>query len=593
MANAEVKDNFKYQWFTLGDLNAFFGLMIDNVTNLVILAGILVYGFGYPQEYVYTKMIPGTALGVMFGDIIYTIMAFNLANKTKNSNVTAMPLGLDTPSTIGIAVAVLGPAFIASGKNPEVAWQVGMATMILIGVLKFFMSFFGEYVQRIVPKAGLLGSIGGIGIALIGFLPLVTLFQMPIVGLVVLGIILYSLVAKQALFSMNLMVRPLGLGLLAILPILTLFKMPTLALIVVGIFVYSLISKIDLPFNAPGVFVAVVFGAALYHVLGPLGLLGAAKYEMPHLAFSMNFPIPSLAFLDGMGEALKYLPIAFPFGLLTIIGGINVTESAKCAGDDYNTRNILLTEAFATLLAGVSGGVAQSTPYIGHPAYKSMGARAGYTLATGLFIGIGGMFGVLTWMLQVLPEACVAPILIFVGLEIASQAYQECPHEHAPAVTFAFLPIIANLLLIMISQINGEFYAFLSTLPQELGSKFMFSEGLQSKLDVIRALGQGFILTSMLWGGALALIIDKKLVQAGHYFVITSALTLFGIIHSVSPSGDVYLPWKINSVLPIQFAASYFILGVIMYLFSILKADEEKGRAHNRGEVEAGINVQA
>ncbi len=578
MTNAAANENFQYRWFTLGDLNAFFGLMVDNVTNLVILAGILVFGFGYPEEYVYTKMIPGTALGVMFGDIVYTIMAFRLAEKTKNENVTAMPLGLDTPSTIGIAVAVLGPAYIASGKNPEIAWQVGMATMILIGVLKFFMSFVGEYVQKIVPKAGLLGSIGGIGIALIGFLPLVTLFQMPIVGLVVLGIILYSLVAKQALFSMNLMIRPLGLGLLAVLPLLTLFKMPILALIILGIFVYSLVSKIDLPFNAPGVFVAVVFGAALYHILGPLGLLGTVKYEMPHLAFSMNLPIPTLLFMNGMSEALKYLPIAFPFGLLTIIGGINVTESAKCAGDDYNTRNILLTEAFATLIAGVTGGVAQSTPYIGHPAYKSMGARAGYTLATGLFIGIGGMFGVLTWMLQVLPEACVAPILIFVGLEIASQAYQECPHEHAPAVTFAFMPIIANLLLIMISQIKGEFFSFLASLPQEISSKFMFSAGLQSKLDVITALGQGFILTAMLWGGALALIIDKKLVQAGHYFIITAVLALFGIIHSISPSGDIYLPWKINSVIPIQFAVSYFTLGIIMYLFSSIDA-QKKGAA--------------
>jgi AGZA family xanthine/uracil permease-like MFS transporter len=587
MSNAlAAEQKFKYQWFTLGDLNAFFGLMVDNVTNLVILAGILVFGFGYPEQYVYTKMIPGTALGVMFGDIIYTIMAFNLANKKKSSNVTAMPLGLDTPSTIGIAVAVLGPAYIASGKNPEIAWQVGMATMILIGVLKLFMSFIGEYVQKIVPKAGLLGSIGGIGIALIGFLPLVTLFQMPIVGLVVLGIILYSLVAKQALFSMNLMVRPLGIGLLAVLPILTLFKMSTLALIIVGIFVYSLISKIDLPFNAPGVFVAVVFGAALYHILGPLGLLGAAKYEMPHLAFSMNFPIPSLAFMDGMSEAIKYLPIAFPFGLLTIIGGINVTESAKCAGDDYNTRNILLTEAFATLLAGITGGVAQSTPYIGHPAYKSMGARAGYTLATGLFIGIGGMFGVLTWMLQVLPEACVAPILIFVGLEIASQAYQECPHEHAPAVTFAFMPIIANLLLIMISQIRGEFFGFLSTLPADMAAKFSFSEGLQSKLDVITALGQGFILTAMLWGGALALIIDKKLSKAGHYFMITAFLTLFGIIHSVSPSGDVYLPWRVNSVLPIQFAASYFLLGLLMYMFNTMKSGSEAEGPGSNGEGE-------
>ena len=70
-----------------------------------------------------------------------------------------------------------------------------------------------------------------------------------------------------------------------------------------------------------------------------------------------------------------------PFALLTVVGGINVTESARVAGDDFNTRNILLTEAVATLVAGVCGGVAQSTPYIGQPAYKGMGARAGYTAA--------------------------------------------------------------------------------------------------------------------------------------------------------------------------------------------------------------------
>ena len=76
-----------------------------------------------------------------------------------------------------------------------------------------------------------------------------------------------------------------------------------------------------------------------------------------------------------------------------MVGGINVTESARVAGDDYNTRDILLTEAVATLVAGVCGGVAQSTPYIGQPAYKRMGSRAGYTLLTGIFIGWAGCSG--------------------------------------------------------------------------------------------------------------------------------------------------------------------------------------------------------
>src|SRR5437879_3898840 len=103
----------RYKWFTAGDLNGFFGLMIDNVSVLSFLAGILILGFQFPADIVYKRMFPGTAFGVLVGDIIYTWMAFRLARRTNNSEVTAMPLGLDTPSTIGMALTVLGPAFLA------------------------------------------------------------------------------------------------------------------------------------------------------------------------------------------------------------------------------------------------------------------------------------------------------------------------------------------------------------------------------------------------------------------------------------------------------------------------------------------------
>ena len=106
----------RYKWFTIGDFNGFFGLMFDNLTVLSFLAGILILVFKFPANIVYGKMFPGTAFGVLFGDIVYTWMAFRLAKKTGNTNVTAMPLGLDTPSTIGIALVVLCPAF--AGARP-------------------------------------------------------------------------------------------------------------------------------------------------------------------------------------------------------------------------------------------------------------------------------------------------------------------------------------------------------------------------------------------------------------------------------------------------------------------------------------------
>ena len=89
----------RYRWFVAGDINGFFGLMFDNLTVLSFLAGILVFAFGFPSDIVYTRMFPGTAFGVLFGDLVYTVMAFRLARRTGRTTVTAMPLGLDTPST--------------------------------------------------------------------------------------------------------------------------------------------------------------------------------------------------------------------------------------------------------------------------------------------------------------------------------------------------------------------------------------------------------------------------------------------------------------------------------------------------------------
>ena len=523
-------EKFRYKWFGIGDINGFFGLIFDNLTVLSFLAGILIFGFQYPKEIVFSRMIPGTALGVLFGDLVYTYMAFRLAKKTNNPNVTAMPLGLDTPSTIGIALTVLGPAFLyLKGKGMDVqsaammTWYIGMATMVMIGIIKLIFSFIGQWVQRIVPQAGLLGSLAGIGLALIGFVPLVDIFGVPIVGMIAFGLILYNLIAK-----------------------------------------------IRLPKNLPGILVAIVIGTALYHILAPTGILGLT-YAPPAKEFHPGMPLPSLGFIYGFTEALRYLPIAFPFALLTIVGGINVTESARVAGDDYNTQHILLTEAVSTLIAGVFGGVAQTTPYIGQPAYKNMGSRAGYTLLTGLVVGIGGMLGLVSFILELIPRAVLAPILIFVALDIMVQAFKACPVRHTPAVAFAYFPTVARLLQIKIS--NPEL------VPVDIFNKMLLMPGkaLSDVLTIV-ALGNGFILTAMLWGGMVATMIDRKLKQTSIYLIILSVFTFFGLIHSAIPEGNMYFPWTLRWELarvPYQFATGYLILAVMMFMFSYTKESKE------------------
>ena len=323
---------------------------------------------------------------MLVGNLIYTWMAHRLARESGRTDVTAMPLGLDAPTSIGMALLVLGPAFVAfkqQGMDEAAAatatWQLGMASLVVMGVLKLVLSFFGDAITRAVPRAALLGSIGGAALALLGFLPLIETLRSPVVGFVTFGLLMYVLVAKG-----------------------------------------------KLPIRMPGVLLAFIVGTVLYYGLGLAGL-GTPGFKLPDAApLRFTLPLPTLGFLDGLPYTVPYLPLLLPFGLLMVVGGINVSESARAAGDDYRTRDVLLAEAISTLVAGFRGGVAQTTPYIGQPAYKHMGARMGYTLLTGLFIGLGGIFGYVSGPVQRLPIAVLAPIIVYVGMDITVQAFTCC-----------------------------------------------------------------------------------------------------------------------------------------------------------------------
>src|ERR1700733_3242508 len=259
-----------------GDVNGFLGLVVDNLSVLGLLAAVLIGGFGVPADIVFGKMFPGTALGVLVGDLAYTWLAVRLARRTGRRDVTAMPFGLDTPSTIGMALLVLGPAFAkfrAAGLDPAAAgletWYLGMAATVTMGIIKLLLSFAGRTVRRAIPMAGLLGSLAGIALTLIGFFPMVDLFQFPVVGFLTLGLVLYALIAKG-----------------------------------------------PVPFRMPGVLFAVIIGTIVYYGAGHLGLLGAATPAPSLPTLRLAFPHPDPGILRGFANLSDYLPLIIPFALL-------------------------------------------------------------------------------------------------------------------------------------------------------------------------------------------------------------------------------------------------------------------------------------
>lgn len=539
----------RYRWAQPGDVNAFFGLMLDNVAGLLLMVGLLSGLFGLPQSFVIGSMVPGTALGVLVGDLLFFWLAFRLARRMGRDDVTAMPLGLDTPSTFGIILFVLGPAYQAGlglGLDESQAatrtWHIGIWCMVLSGLVKLSLAPFGEWVRSVVPRAGLLGSLAAIALVLISFLPLLEILGHPLPGILALVIVLTTL-----------------------------------------------IGRIPLPGRTPGTLGALVVAGGVYY---GLCLIPGSGYSFAAAEPIHWFPSDWLAawrweWLSSFPDAVPYLPFALPFALATVVGGIDCTESAAAAGDEYDTRSVLGIEALATLIAGLSGGVIQTTPYIGHPAYKAMGGRAAYTLGTALLIGSAGLVGYFAWLNRWIPQPVVYPILVFIGLEISAQSFLATPRRHYAAVAIACLPALAFLAMNLPRRIFGDGALLeagidIATLQQPL---------LRENLITLEMLSNGFIITSLLWAWALAAVIDRRLGVAAGVLAVTAGFTAVGLVHSPLPGSQLFLPWGPESwdswVLPAEqrplvweFVAGYGVSAAFLAIWAAwLGRQEQPGSA--------------
>lgn len=542
-------NNAKYRWAATGDINAFFGLMLDNVAGLILVVSLLHQNFGFPVDFALQTMIPGTAIGVLIGDLAFFVIALRLANRTGSGEVTAMPLGLDTPSTFGMVFFVLGPAYASSlassdstsaTATPEqiqaaamAAWQIGICSIFVSGLIKIACAFGSGWVRQAVPRAGLLGSLAAIALVLISFLPLLEILRYPLVGLVALSVILTALVGR-----------------------------------------------VPLPFKVPGAIGGLVVAGAIYALMSLAGMLGGPAEPLVK-ADEALFPTAwmqalSFGWLGAMGETVKYLPVVIPFALATVVGGIDCTESAAAAGDEYDTRTVIGVEAVATLLASLCGAVIQTTPYIGHPAYKAMGGRAAYTLATALtmgFLGVSGLFG---YFYDFIPKATVYPILVFVGLEITAQSFLATPRRHYPAVALACVPALATLAVFFVGQLFGDGALF----SQNINPSSLQNTELKTNLTTTSLLASGFIVTSILWASALAMAIDRRLLAAAGFNFVAAICTLFGLMHSPLPNSPILAPWRFgflpeSVVLPsehlptvLSWAGGYGVIAVLMLMWN-------------------------
>ena len=249
--------------------------------------------------------------------------------------------------------------------------------------------------------------------------------------------------------------------------------------------------------------------------------------------FGFHLPLPAFGYVFSGFEFLGVILItAIPFGIYDLVEAIDNVESAAVAGDSYPTTRVLTADGIVSLIGAVMGNPFINAVYIGHPGWKAMGGRIGYSAATGVMVILLCWFGVISLMLALVPGVAILPILLYIGMLIGSQAFQETPRAHAPAIVLAFVPHLANW---GITQINNALAAagtVVATLSPSQMSELVGKMANQGVLyDGLHVLGGGSILGGLVLGAIAVFVIEREFMKATGFALAGALLTFFGFMH--------------------------------------------------------------
>ena len=478
---------FKPKLWVPGDWNAFFGLGTNVLLNVLVLSSLMLFVVQLPSDTVFGRILPALAIALPIGNLFYAYLAYQLARKEGRDDVAAMPYGPSVPHYFFVTFVIMLPVL---GKTGDVmkAWEAGIAWAFLIGVIVLIGAFVGPTIRKYTPRAAMLGTLAGISVAFI---------------------------SMNASFEM--------------------FNAAWIALATFAIILLSWTAGVRLPFGIPGGLAAILVGTVIgwlsYAVFGWTGL-DPNQVSEAFKQIGINVPRPGTEVLSGLSDVLPLLVTAIPLGIYNFTEGMNNVESASVAGDNYNLRHILLADGIGAIVGSFLGSPFPPAVYIGHPGWKAVGGRIGYSLATGLVISAICLLGLVALFLAVVPRAALFPILLFIGLVIGAQAFQTSKAKYAPAIVLALVPNIAQWAKTLVDGALGAAGTNASTVTYEaLGQQGVVYAGLER-------LGAGAVLSGLVLAAIAYFIIAKEYSRAIVYTLIAGVLALVGLIHD--PAGLIF-----------------------------------------------------
>lgn len=460
------------KWWVKGDLNGFFGLFSNVLTNFLAAMGLLLL-IGMPTGIVLDKIVPGTAIAVGFGGILLAIQAKRLSIKMNSEDVTAMPYGLSVPHYFAVAFGVIGVVYGTTG-DWELAWGAGVAWNVIQGVIMVIGAFVGTYIKKYVPRTAMLGALAGLAITYIAMNPIGEVYTTPYIGLT------------------------------------------TFAIVIVG---WLALKK--MPFNIPAGAFAIIIGTVLAWATG---YMDAAALGNSFSDFGLSVPLPALGILFGGFEFISpFLAAAIPLAIYDFLESLDNLESAAAEGEEYPVQKAMLIPGLLTLLGAGLGSPFPTIIYMGHPGWKATGARIGYSWVTGVAIMLLAFTGLMSFILSLIPLVALLPILIYIAMIITTQAFSTAEKRHMPAIALAFMPLIAGWGVLKITSAIGA-----------LGATIDYEALNNAGVPLLgwQRLSQGDILVGMLLASMAIFTIDKKFLTAATYTGITAVLAFFGFIHA-------------------------------------------------------------
>jgi len=500
------------------DLLGFFMLFSNDIAVFALAASLLTFVVHFSPVTLHYRIFPAIGASIVVGCIFSAIDAYRRTGD--GPPIAAMPFGLNLPDVVNFCGML---AQITPVLGEVAAWKVACAAnffssclLIVAGVITWLVSAWNgqkyanatAIIDACIPRTSQAATLAGIAIALISASSIASAFSVNFISLLpLLTVLCIGIYIKRVEYWNS------AGGLLTNLP----WRNKLAGFYILGIIIFT---------TAIAWFFHYVFGWDT----------GVANYSILPPEYPSGSPLTPLNLFDAntIQTLFMYVGVWLPLAVAALVGVVNCVATTKPYDDELrpDVAKTLVWSGCVSAVFAWFGAPFPSTIYLGQPAFHAAGAGCGYSLINAAFIALLTWTGLMARTAWLIPSVALTPILVLIGIDIASEAFTEAVHvskiQLIPDVTTddrtsllpANLPSAQDTLSVQLSDkasysalfpavvigIIPSLAAFaVNHIQQALGAWTI--EVATSLASLIR-LQQGFVLISLLWSSLYVHVIE-------------------------------------------------------------------------------------